>query len=65
MIVVILYIKIRDDDDFFIFLNIICDVKIVLVEKNLEKNIGWIFFVCDKLVIILWFNNFKMFKGCL
>lgn len=29
MIVVILYIKIRENDDFFIFLNIICDVKIV------------------------------------
>lgn len=50
MTVVILYTKIRDNDEFFILLNTICDAKIVLVEKNLEKNIGRIFSVCDKSV---------------
>lgn len=65
MTVVILYTKIRDNDEFFILLNTICDAKIVLVEKNLEKKYRSNFLCLRQVGLFPRLNNPKTPKGCL
>lgn len=65
MTVVILFIKIRDNDEFFILLNTICDAKNSFSGEKFRKKYRSNFLCLRQVGLFPRLNNPKTPKGCL